>query len=797
MEIAQHFFPPRTPDVLDEVANAVGAGLGAGIFGAIRVFSPQAASAAGVAVLAAALSGGLACGPPPREGRPGRPIESFLIEQGALRKKHTDADLCALYAELEKRAEPDEKPLFRYLRARLEDRESRRASLEVLASRTPPFEEAAIALGDLFFEDGDRRSALAWWSCADPRSPRALARAAYVLGDLDAARRALEAYDRTPEPRLPDGFVAAACFAIGDRERGERLLDEARALGVEDAATALVRGLACLEAGDGEAASRAFERAIALGRPPIVPPDAYVRATVEAVGALIRERRANEAEDLALLAASRVPVASELHHAAALAALARGDEPAALDRALRATALEAPSGVAARLARLLLVRAGRPEEAYRVWAESLPARALFGRENELLPRLEALRDVARAAGGRRDDRALWHGLARAFVACGWFEEAQAALDRLGLEDREVEMRVDLARRVRDALDALPQGARPAAAVEAVRAAAREAGLSRERAAIELEGGEAGTLATPAAPLVRELLESGLVLDIGDGGDHRRARLLAAVYLRHRGRALEIWAEGATAGLAGPMPRPPQAPPGLLGRATPLGTGFFVDLDAVRPSAAEALELAAARPEEAFSVETGAAAPGAIEGSAALRAVLAWRAAATLGPRAVVDARSAFLALFEARARYVAEHEAGHLADLAGLVPPLAHPFANLGRVIGAGFSPEAIAARYEEIAELFALARAPVPWVALLSLERALGRPGGGRRPAAADLGAAGARAAAVEIFRAIRDEGRSVLGDPEAPLERAMAAIDAPRLRDLARRRLADRGIALERFPP
>jgi hypothetical protein len=583
--------------------------------------------------------------------------------------------------------------------------------------------------------------------------------------------------------------MAAAAFATGDRARGERLLEEARALGLEDAAGALVRGLARLSAGDEEGASRAFERAIALGTTATVPRAAYIEATVArlaaldaalmrgAAGAGERGPRASrpdlsEAEELAVIAAERFPDVAELAHATALCALRRGDEARALERARRAAALDRGDGAAVRLARLLLVRAGRFEEAYETWLAGLPAARAFSPENEELPRLEALRDAVQTPG----DRA---ALARAFAACGWADEALALAPD--------EPRARLARSARAALARLP---RDASVADALAALAGATGLPP----LEPRDGEAGTLATPEAPLVRALLDAGTALDIRPTREGLVARALAVVASRRvalpggrAGRALVC--EGAGAGLA---PRG-----SLLGRTCPLGTGFLVDLDAIRPAAAEVRALTGALRDRAAEAPRGpeATAPAgtedAIATSAALRADLVRRAAPLLGDPGDEFGRL-FAALTDARLRYVCEHETGHLVDLARLVPVSSHPIANVGRVIDGGLAPDDVAARYEEIAELYALAGDPVPYVPLLSMARALPEIDRGAAPAAAPdpESAAAARAASQAVFRTLRDGARDLLQDPRAPLARAVAALDPVAIRKIARRRLAAAGI-------
>jgi VanZ family protein len=780
MEILQHWFPPRTPDVWDAVANAIGACIGIALFLAGRAALRPIAVRAGVlaALLLAAIPG---CGDAPlREPplAPGQPIERFIREQAALLGAHPVEDVRRFYATIEARSRADDRRTYRYLVARLEpERQARRGALEVLLAEKPPFLEAALALGDLAYEDGDGRTALAFWDRGDPESARIMARRALALDDHALAQRALAAYDAAPW-KVPDGFFAAAALACGERDRGVRLLDEARALGLEDATGALVRGLARLAADDAEGASRAFERAIALGTKAIVPRAAYARATLGRLGAWLRgplrpEEEA-DAEELALLAAERFPDVTAFHRAAALAALRRGDDAAALERVRRALALDPGDGPSARLARLLLVRAGRPEEAFDVWLRTLPAPRVFASENELLARFEALRDAAHNPRARA-------ALSRALAACGLVDEA----DAVGAGDPETLARVDLGRAVRAALAALPRDATVADALAAARQAASRAGLAPEACAIEARDGEAGTLATPDAPLVRALLDAGLALDVRPGA----ARVVVALASRRRSLASglvarELLVEGADAGLAPPA--------GLLGRATPLGTGFFLELDAIRPSAAEVSELARAlgSPERTPQPTPPAGSEDALATSAELRAELVRRAAPLLA-NAGDPPPQLFAALLEARLRYVGEHESGHVVDLARLVPVAAHPLNNIARVIDGGLAPADVAGRYEEIAELFALAQDPAPYVALLSMQRALPDLEGGLDLASAGAPAA-ARAASEAVFRALRDGARAMLEEPHAPLARALAVLDPAMIRRIARRRLGEEGIAV-----
>jgi hypothetical protein len=747
-------------------------------------------------LLAALGAGGAACGPAPARAAPRaaiRPVEYFILEQAALRRAHDDEDVLRFYATLEARSAGDDRRLYAYLRSRLDpDRASRRAVLEGLLAGPPPYAEAALALGDMAFEEGDRRRALAYWDRGDPLSARILARRAYVLGDRDLARRAVLVDGRTPAS-VPDGFLAAARFALDDAAAGEAVLARARALGLEDAACGLVSGLAALARGDDVAASRDFEHAIALGSPRIVPLGAYIRATIGRLARAIEEAPL-EAEELAVIAAGRFPEVGAFQHAAALCAFRRGDEAAALARARRAAA-DPGAGAAARLLRLLLVRAGRPEEAYEAWLRTVPARRLFDPSNEIAPRLEALRRAVAAAAERPADAGARLALGRACAAVGWTEEA-VALGAGGPGDRDeaTVRRVRLGQAVREALRGRAGRATAARALAAVREAALAAGMAPDAARIEVHGDEAGTLATPDAPLARALLDAGLVLDVRPGPAGPIARVVAALSLRRLevegGRPVkELIVEGAGPEVV--------APSGILGRTSPDGGAFFADLDAIRPSAGEVAEIAAALEDAARGRAPPPLPPepaGALAASPALHREIVRRAAAHLGDRGDDSFRLA-RALTEARIRYVTLHERGHATDLARLVPLSEHPIANLGRVLDGALAPADIAARYEEIAELYALARDSVPYVPLLSIERALPESEGGGPSGAPDLPAP-ARRAAVAVFAALRDEARALIGDPQAPLGRAIAALDGPMIRRIAWRRLAALGLSIEAPP-
>lgn len=805
LEGVQALTPERFPSGLDALVNLIGAAAGVLLYFAAREVARVAAAALVIASAALGVSG---CGT--REAReasgPPSAFEARLLEFGALRTRHSADDLRRLYAALEAREPTAEgRVVPAYFRARLEpDRAARRAALEALA---PAFSEAYLALGDLAFEEGDRRRAMACWDRAPP-GPRTAARRAHLLGDRAAAR----AVAGDPGP-VPDAFVAAAWLALDERERAEAMLEAVRRAGLEDAAAALFSGLARAEEGGLAGAFCHFERAVRLGTREIVPADLYVAAATERAAAHLAAGEAALAEEIAVAAADLFPEAPALHHAAALAALALGDEAAALARARRAAATDPADGAAARLARLLLVRADRPDEAYETWLRGVPAASLFSRENEMLARLEALRDATRAAADRPRDAAARRALARAYAACGWIEEAIVEAGRLATVDGllarggaagpepaagaaraaaepEVERRVQLGRAVRETLG------RPFDSVEdaalALCRAARAAGLPAERAALEPRGGEAGTVATPDEPLVLALLEAGLALDLrpARGGGGTVARIAAAPLLRRApvagagaggrpGRArIEVWLEPLETGL-----RRAAAPLAPLGRASPLGTGFFVDLDAIRPPAADVREFAdGLRTDPVYG-------PGAAPSTKpALRAALIRRAAPLLGDPGD-DRRRIFAALLEARARYVADHELGHLVDLERLYPVAAHPVNNLARWLSGGIFPDEVAGRYEEIAELHAIARAPVPYVPLLSIERALERedaPGPARRAAAA-------------VFGLLRDEAGRLAGDRDGmTLERAVAVLDPVTIRKAARRRLAEEGIAkVEGAPP
>ncbi|TET38892.1 MAG: tetratricopeptide repeat protein [Planctomycetota bacterium] len=73
-------------------------------------------------------------------------------------------------------------------------------------------------------------------------------------------------------------------------------------------------------------------------------------------------------------------------------------------------------------------------------------------------------------------------------------------------------------------------------------------------------------------------------------------------------------------------------------------------------------------------------------------------------------------LFTGEYENVADHEVGHLLDFRRLMPAWRHPLRGLWIVISHGFSPTSIAARFETVAELNALACAHYPHVGLSEL---------------------------------------------------------------------------------
>ena len=176
--------------------------------------------------------------------------------------------------------------------------------------------------------------------------------------------------------------------------------------------------------------------------------------------------------------------------------------------------------------------------------------------------------------------------------------------------------------------------------------------------------------------------------------------------------------------------------GLLGRTSLTATSLLVDLDQLRPRRSEVEALLA-----------GGVRGRAPEGEDRALSVL-WRHAAQglLSPGA--DAVRAFHALLGARLSYVLAHEVGHVIDLRRLGSPADHPWRHVSRVATSGLHPVAVAARYEEVAELYALSESMVPAVGLLSLLStlpiAVGSEAGRGELTAGEV----ARRSAVAVFR-------------------------------------------------
>jgi VanZ family protein len=512
----------------------------------------------------------------------------------------------------------------------------------------------------------------------------------------------------------------------------------------------LLPGAGCSQAHD---ASRGI-----AGRPPEhAGPDAWARHLV----AIAADRPRLERDALAALA--RWPGEALFHHAAALGALDRGDRPVALRRARLAARLDPGLGGAVRLARRLLVEQDRPREAFELWAATLPPAHVFGGRGggaeSVADRHEALRRAVAQVERAPHDEGARLALARAMSACGWLEEAAAQAARLRRIDAHVERRVRLGRAMRKAVTLLGPDSTMERALRLVAAAAESAGLPPAMQGLSHLGGEAGSHVTPDAPLVRRLLEAGLVIELRETGRGLLARLdvlLARFDVPAGGdgeAAVCALVEGGDVGLGGRSP--------LLGRTSPVSLRVMLDLDALRPWPADVARgaelLAGAAPRGARDVAL----------SRVLRAALPGRRSAA--PAAIREA------LLEARLAYVAAHEVGHVLDLRRLGAPGGNALASLGRALEGGLQPAVIRARYEEVAELYAIARgdADAPAAALLSLiTTAEGAAPGGVERLAAD--------AVLDHLATGADEGGLA----------AVARIPTHRLRELAATRLLVLGV-------
>jgi hypothetical protein len=149
----------------------------------------------------------------------------------------------------------------------------------------------------------------------------------------------------------------------------------------------------------------------------------------------------------------------------------------------------------------------------------------------------------------------------------------------------------------------------------------------------------------------------------------------------------------------------QSGPGIAGAA--VHNGYFINLDIVRDWTLEVEELLRIYGTEERSGRLFAAAPRPCAPEDRRATSESLHVAQKLALRAALRQEKGPLLqrLFE----LVSVHERGHLADAAEYLPLTRKPFAVLGFLIAAGFSPAAIEARLELRAELCALAAAEEP----------------------------------------------------------------------------------------
>ncbi|GIW72235.1 MAG: hypothetical protein KatS3mg102_1777 [Planctomycetota bacterium] len=470
-------------------------------------------------------------------------------------------------------------------------------------------------------------------------------------------------------------------------------------------------------------------------------------------------------EHQARLVLQHHPELALAHHALALVALERGEHERALASARRALGLDPGLGCALRLVRRLLVAEDRGAEAVATWQRGLFAPELAPRwPDRFAARRQALAAAATTVARRADDPEARHALARAYLACGWIEEAALQAARLDRIDRELERQLRLVRAVRRGLAALGPQHGLEEAQRVLAAAAVHAGRPELAGPpLATSGGEAGTLLTPGAPLVAALLEAGVLLELRETSRGLLARAPSVVAL------FEVPALTGTAPVLcyvvegqGLEPARRQA---LLGRSGPAGA-VVLDLDALRPAPRD---LACA----------AALLAGQAPRSAAERALLRLLERLFGPPPVGVPRERLFAELLAVRLDYVALHEVGHAVDLRRLVPRAAHPWRNLERLFAGGLSAAGIGARDEEVAELFALLQGRWPAAALYSLLGAAAHGGPSVHARAARAVLAGLAAAPEEAAPVRAEE-----------IARRVLLLDDPELRARARARLVALGV-------
>ncbi|MBI4618007.1 MAG: hypothetical protein HY720_30645 [Planctomycetes bacterium] len=584
-----------------------------------------------------------------------------------------------------------------YLAAlRVETQAERRAALEDLARARPGDPRVWRALGECLLLLKEEEAALEAFEKAaeqgpwDGRSWDGLARARFLCRDWDGA---IEAARKAAG--IDPGLVRAQIFLAVKELADRKFRDAIRRL--ED---------------------------VALRRPdrPFTEDEKFVwwLAHDRALKRLAAVRDLPVGLDLARRATERFDEAGAWTHLAWFAGEV-GDGAEARRAIREALARDPFDPVAARLARRLDFEDGRFEEGLATWARTVPAWWIFNLlTGRLTGRYGAIEETAEK--GDRD------ALAAACRAAGWFDEAAA----LGVPEPEDARRfrrflADLALYVYRHYVALEEGTGEISlgdfvhGVESLWGEDAPFDFDLDLSTYYLVVSENDPLAPVEGSLGDYLAERGYFFDLSDAQGYVDFRLMHVLATDERTETIgerevpyRVLLSDATV-----IPSYDEHRWGDLrraGRTFLSRRGFYLSADALASSPEGTRRLVELSRREPETLPEGDYDPVAAR-DLARRALEPLKLAEHLDPRTLEKLNQGVLRV---RLENVFHHELGHVLDFGHLVPLGCHLADNFWIAISNGFSPSAIHARFERAAEIYAIARAKVPALALLDNLRRL-----------------------------------------------------------------------------
>ncbi len=481
---------------------------------------------------------------------------------------------------------------------------------------------------------------------------------------------------------------------------------------------------------------------------------------------------------------------------AALFELALGREDEARRRVERALELDPYQPRAARLFRRLAFADGRYAEGLAAWARTVPIDQVLDPANELAPVYREIDEAARVGDRER--------LARASLAAGWFDEAEALGLALDPEARRFRRFLDdLVRFVLTHDADLEEGrASPSTGefvheVEALWGETPPFSFAADLETWYVVASENDPLAPAEGSLGAYLARYGYFFDLSDAQGWVDFRLMHAVSRR----TFTAVADGESFRYSvlvsddTPVPSYDEFQWGDLrraGRTFLSRNGYYLSADALVTSRPALVDLARQGFDPPDATRTGD------EYDPVAARELARR---NLGPFLQAGDPTSWDAATWHRfaARVLAQrlentgcHELGHVVDFQHLVPFSSHPFENLSILVGHGFSQDLIHTRFERAAETYSLATSPNTALVLLdnldrleidrtSLSYLIRLAWTGEPPEDSPY-----YEGALQIFQGVAE----LSGGPETGVAAHVASLPEDRVRTLAAELAADEGV-------